>query len=153
MKLTPYDTGDRLEPNSWLPGSDADYGKVDFENDESVPLLTLHISRDQNTSNGYILNIENVETDLTVAGDQNAPKLVAPSKRLQEQVQEVLEGLRTKIEQDEAEVYWKHNEALILVPGEKHVRKQQLILVNADTPVLSAKVRSWAMGVRDTRIG
>lgn len=48
-ELTPYDTGERLEPKPWVgPGSKRphdDYGKVDFENDESVTEVTIHVER------------------------------------------------------------------------------------------------------------
>jgi hypothetical protein len=48
-ELTPYDTGERLEPKLWvLPESNRpheDYGKVDFENDESVTEAMIYVER------------------------------------------------------------------------------------------------------------
>ena len=46
--LTPYDTGVRLEPHAWIGShlhTHDDYGKVDFENDESATEITLYIER------------------------------------------------------------------------------------------------------------
>lgn len=47
-QLTPYDTGERLEPKIWpTHRDDADsYGKVDFENDESATELMIYVERD-----------------------------------------------------------------------------------------------------------
>jgi hypothetical protein len=54
--LTPYDTGARLEPKPWGKGVEPEhYGKVDFENDESATVATVHIG---NTPSGYQLVIE-----------------------------------------------------------------------------------------------
>lgn len=46
-RLTPYDTGARLEPHRWRerPTQPQDYGKVDFEDDESATVATVHIER------------------------------------------------------------------------------------------------------------
>lgn len=42
--LTPYDTGDRLEPKPWGKGVEHEhYGKVDFENEESATVATVWI--------------------------------------------------------------------------------------------------------------
>lgn len=43
MNLTPYDTGERLEPRPWGATALPDAGKVDFENDESTTQLTIHV--------------------------------------------------------------------------------------------------------------
>jgi hypothetical protein len=55
--LTPYDTGDRLEPQPW--GRDVDhghYGKVDFDNEESATVATVWIEA---TGNGtYVLRMD-----------------------------------------------------------------------------------------------
>lgn len=55
--LTPYDTGERLEPHRWRerPEAPEDYGKVDFEDDESATVATLHFER---TETGYRLVVE-----------------------------------------------------------------------------------------------
>lgn len=51
--LTPYDTGKRLEPRQWEKRhfEDADdYGKVDFDNEESATIATLYIEREADGS-------------------------------------------------------------------------------------------------------
>lgn len=59
MTGTPYDTGERLEPNPWTPTRrDPDtYGRVDFENDESATELTLVIKADGN--GGWVIEVDN----------------------------------------------------------------------------------------------
>ena len=50
-KLTPYDTGERLEPKLWVGSTQGvgsqndrdDWGKVDFDNDESSTELTIYV--------------------------------------------------------------------------------------------------------------
>lgn len=62
MTLTPYDTGERLEPRPWvskivgLIGQNRDmFGKVDFDNDESATEFTIYVER----KNGQlVINIE-----------------------------------------------------------------------------------------------
>jgi len=56
--LTPYDTGDRLEPHQWVKGQVAtpsglprqaeadDFGRVDFEDDEGSTLLVVFAEPD-----------------------------------------------------------------------------------------------------------
>lgn len=41
---TPYDTGERFQPEVWptSPDKPDSYGRVDFENDESATELTVH---------------------------------------------------------------------------------------------------------------
>lgn len=160
--LTPYDTGDRLEPHPWTAAGDQaksnpeNYGKVDFDTDEGTTALTVHASRNEDGKDGggYTLHIGNVGVDLAVECDETVPVILVPSAALREKVQKIISDLRTPIEQEEAEVYWANgHEALILVPGEKHVRKQQLIIVSEGGGVISAKAGSWGHGVRDTRIG
>lgn len=65
--LTPYDTGQRLEPHAWVQGQVAspgglprraipdDFGRVDFENDEGGTVLTVYVER---TAEGYMLHVE-----------------------------------------------------------------------------------------------
>ena len=57
-RLTPYDTGDRLEPHPWPivhtePGGSAidrdHYGYVDLDNDESATVFTIVGKRPDNT--------------------------------------------------------------------------------------------------------
>lgn len=56
--LTPYDTGDRLEPHRWRerPTQPEHYGKVDFDDDESSTVATVHIEK--TPSGKYRLVIE-----------------------------------------------------------------------------------------------
>jgi hypothetical protein len=52
-ELTPYDTGERLAPIPWVQGEAKrrgiaekdDYGKVDFDDDESSTVATLWIEK------------------------------------------------------------------------------------------------------------
>ena len=50
-ELTPYDTGERLEPAIWEPepliGNEPheDFGKVDFDNEEGRTVLTVWVER------------------------------------------------------------------------------------------------------------
>jgi hypothetical protein len=54
-ELSPYDTGERCEPKPWISGDrrrpaeeDRDrYGKVDFENDSSENVVTVHVERSE----------------------------------------------------------------------------------------------------------
>lgn len=160
-ELTPYDTGEVLEPKPWHvqplnlpdPEEKARYGRVDFDNDEGATVLTAHIGKNTDPGlPGYTLNLSNVNAALAVTIDDSAPLLKVPSQELRDSVERVVSGLRTQIEQDEAEIFWSDHQALVLVPGEKHVRKQQLILVSENTEDLSAIVKNWGVGVRDTRI-
>ena len=50
--LTPYDTGDRLEPKIWVASTSAvtrdngdDFGKVDFDDDTSETVATLWLEK------------------------------------------------------------------------------------------------------------
>jgi len=68
--LTPYDTGKRAEPKVWPTPTrseltstppieraliEADYGKVDFENDEGTTVATVWI---EGTADGYVVHID-----------------------------------------------------------------------------------------------
>lgn len=63
--LTPYDTGERLKPYSWTLSAEAmgrldrleaeSYGNVDFDNEEGVTELTIHVSR--NPEGGHTVHI------------------------------------------------------------------------------------------------
>lgn len=76
--LTPYDTGERLEPRLWVrggtlvgpyegtsrgPARDDDFGKVDFENDESTTVVTVYIER---SGEGYTLHVDGAPEDLAI---------------------------------------------------------------------------------------
>lgn len=156
--LTPFDTGVRAEPKVWGEGhceSDEDYGKVDFNDDGDYTLATLHIERGEDGSyalRGYAN--EPLAVDITDQTDEGLMLIVQPTAELQIKVKDVIDDLDTETERIEAEVYWQHSSALVLVPGETGYRKQQAIMVydNGLKPS-SAIVKSWADGVRDTRIG
>lgn len=52
MTLTPYDTGERLEPRPWVSRTTSVddknrdmFGKVDFDNEESATELTIYVER------------------------------------------------------------------------------------------------------------
>lgn len=159
-ELTPYDTGERLQPCRWhiqprnLPDPEERdrYGRVDFDNDEGATMVSVHVSKDTDRD-GHTLHISGAERSLMVVTDNEGPLIESPSEELQKAVEEAVSRLRTPYEREEAEVFWNAGQALILVPGEEHVRKQQLIVVSANGSALSAKVGSWGNGVRDTRIG
>lgn len=56
MDVTPYDTGERLEPRVWKERhreSVDDYGKVDFNDDGDYTVATLYIER--LGDDGYVL--------------------------------------------------------------------------------------------------
>lgn len=74
-RLTPYDTGERLEPHVWVKGEMArsgglprrvirdDYGRVDFENEEGSTVLTVLVER---VADGYVLRVDNLSEPLAV---------------------------------------------------------------------------------------
>lgn len=69
--ITPYDTGERLEPKAWhvqprnLPSEEEAerYGRVDFDDDEGRTVLTAHVER---APTGYAVHIENATEPVTV---------------------------------------------------------------------------------------
>lgn len=159
--LTPYDTGVRLEPKPWhvqrlnLPDEEeADrFGRVDFDNDEGAVGLTVYVEYDK-LSEESTLHIENVADPdkLQVTSDGDGPLIVAPTRELQDRVEETIADLDTSVERESAEVYWNRHQALIIVPGEQHVRKQQVIHVSDNADTMSALVQDWAGGVHGTGI-
>jgi hypothetical protein len=71
MDLTPYDTGERLEPIPWVRGHNSgrvheDYGKVDLDDDGGTTCLTVYVERDPGQPGGYVLHVENVSVPLRV---------------------------------------------------------------------------------------
>lgn len=80
-RLTPYDTGERLEPHPWPivhtePGGSAidrdHYGYVDLDNDESATVFTIVGKRPDNTADGspgYLLSISTYGDDSAVEID------------------------------------------------------------------------------------
>jgi len=84
-ELTPYDTGARLEPQVWVhgavtsPNGDArtavpgDFGRVDFDNDESATIATVYIEP-ATASTGFTLHItQHTDDYLHVVGAQEPP--------------------------------------------------------------------------------
>lgn len=69
QNLTPYDTGERLEPMPWIDSSavrqypiratdpfhENRYGKVDFDTEESHTAVTAWVERDPLNRDGYVL--------------------------------------------------------------------------------------------------
>jgi len=166
--LTPYDKGTRLEPTPWQvqprnlaadPTEANRYGKVDFDDDEGATHLTAHVESDPETG-GHTLQLyvheEEAPTVNMTVNDKEAV-LIQPSAALQEKVREAIAGLDTETERIESEVYWQQGQALILVGGESGYRRQQAIIVyepgSSGCGTMSAIVKNWAEGVRDTRIG
>jgi hypothetical protein len=79
MSLTPYDTGKRLEPELWLKEGDSldrpaeDWGKVDFDDEESATVATLYIEKDADGSyalRGHTNQALKVEIDDQSDGDE-----------------------------------------------------------------------------------
>lgn len=46
MKLTPYDTGEIAQPHVWPIKESADYGLVDFDDDEGSTIATVIVTAD-----------------------------------------------------------------------------------------------------------
>lgn len=71
--LTPYDTGDRLEPRPWRLTDNDHYGYVDFDDDESATVFTIVGKRpDHNTADGspgYLLSVSRYNDDSAVEID------------------------------------------------------------------------------------
>lgn len=164
--LTPYDKGARLEPKPWhvqprnLPDrfEEARYGKVDFDDDEGATRLTAHVARNEDeayTLYAYVHDAEPPTVKMTVDGQEAL--LIQPSAALREKVRETIAGLDTETQRIESEVYWQAGQALILVGGESGYRRQQAIIVyepgSSGCGTMSAIVKNWTEGVRDTRIG
>lgn len=77
-KLTPYDTGDRLEPKPWSiahtePGGSAEdrdrYGRVDFDNDESGTEFTVCAKRGDDGKAVLEIDLMAAEGNFTVIVD------------------------------------------------------------------------------------
>jgi hypothetical protein len=46
LSLTPYDTGERLEPQLWPTSDDPEtFGRVDFDDDEGRTVFTAYVER------------------------------------------------------------------------------------------------------------
>lgn len=77
--LTPYDTGERAEPSTWIPSNRHDhtrnphaddYGKVDFDDSESVTIATVWATPHPG---GWTLHIR--ETGLPITLDAHTDQL------------------------------------------------------------------------------
>ncbi|WP_424863002.1 hypothetical protein [Streptomyces sp. MMS24-I29] len=63
-KLSPYDTGDRCEPKSWIPYGTTvtkaipaeDFGKVDFDDDEGRIVCVVHVER--RADGGHVVHVD-----------------------------------------------------------------------------------------------
>lgn len=162
--LTPYDKGTRLEPRPWIqrdpgltPAMDLDdYGKVDFDNEESATEAIVYIEK---RDPGYTLNVHNLSTQplkVEMLEEGEPVPVIQPTEALRRNVQLTIDADVDPRVRDEVEVYYAENNrrAMILVPGEQHVRKQLLLFVTdvGEGEVISAYVKSWAAGVRETRL-
>lgn len=67
--LTPYDTGERLEPQSWSLDDPDSYGLVDLDDDEGATVFTLVGKRHDDEKPGYLLSISTYTDDSTVEVD------------------------------------------------------------------------------------
>lgn len=71
--LTPYDTGDRLEPQPWRLTDNDHYGYVDLDNDESATVFTIVGKRPEHNradgSSGYLLSVITYSDDTAVEID------------------------------------------------------------------------------------
>ena len=55
-KLTPFDTGARLEPHAWTGANHGDLGKVDFDDDEGRTVVTVYGERSE-VDGSYVLRV------------------------------------------------------------------------------------------------
>lgn len=61
--VTPYDTGERLEPRPWVSRErpaqgDDDFGRVDFDDEEGHTVVTIHVRRRH--PGAYMVRIDNL---------------------------------------------------------------------------------------------
>ena len=92
-RLTPYDTGDRLEPQLWPLGEDPDsYGRVDFDNDESATILTAYVERERE-GDGYAMHVAGMSEPLNLVVDGGG-RMVPVSAELVEGIDELLRMAR-----------------------------------------------------------
>lgn len=119
---------------------------------DSWDIVLNHPAYGPDYYNNYMADAEGILRDnphLVGLGTREKMRLDA----LEESIQAAKAELQDGYAQDSAEVYYNGNRALILVPGEKHVRKQLLVAVtDLAGEHDSAYVKSWASGIRDTRI-
>lgn len=163
MTLTPYDTGQRLEPRPWLVQHRAtrdDFGKVDFDNEESATQAIVYIEKnqDQQYHPGYTLRAYNMGPEplrLALEEEDRPAVVIQPVEALRTIVEETIAGMDPAV-REEVEIYYSPNNhrALLLISGEEHVRKQLLIYLTdvGDGEPSSAYVKSWTTGIRETRL-
>ena len=86
--LTPYDRGNRLEPQLWPLGEDPDsYGRVDFDNEESRTVLTAYVERE---ADGYALHVHGMAEPLSVVVDGGG-RIVPVDAQLCDGIDELLD--------------------------------------------------------------
>ncbi|WP_125098681.1 hypothetical protein [Leucobacter chromiireducens] len=69
--LTPYDTGERLEPQPWSLDHADRYGLVDLDDDESSTVFTLVGKKRDDGSPSHLLSVETYSEDSVVEIDGN----------------------------------------------------------------------------------
>lgn len=80
-KLTPYDTGERFEPNVWDTEGDHDrFGRVDFDNDESATEFGVCAKRGDDGGAVLEVNLMGAQDNFTVIVDgvelrESAPRV------------------------------------------------------------------------------
>lgn len=88
-KLTPYDTGQRLEPQPWSLEHPDRYGLVDLDDDESRTVFTIVGKRFDDGAPGHLLSIETHSGDSAVEIDGSRVLVLD---------EDALAGLRTLVE-------------------------------------------------------
>lgn len=91
-ELTPYDTGERLEPHVWVRGQTAspggrprratqsDYGRVDFDTDDGTTALTLYVAP---AKHGYMVHADQHDDEyLQLAAINELPVIDGPTTEL-----------------------------------------------------------------------
>lgn len=77
--LTPYDTGERLQPRLWEPTSEREtFGRVDFEDNEERTVFGAHVDL---TPAGYVLRLTNLYDPLTIDVDDARTLVVSDDLR------------------------------------------------------------------------
>jgi len=131
-ELSPYDTGERLEPHAWVrdkmvspdgemrPAETDEYGRVDFDADDGTTILTLFI---EPTDGGYQMSVEQFGDDyLTIVGANQPPILHGPSAEVDveyraRQMMLLEAGLQEIAQEFSAHVTFFHGDPLTFSPG------------------------------------
>lgn len=71
--LTPYDTGERLEPRPWSTDGDPErYGRVDFDDDEGATVLSVHVERLPSGACAlHVIRVSDVDLVVHVRGEHS----------------------------------------------------------------------------------